>query len=338
MLSRGAESLYWLARSIERMDAMARLIETALRLSAIAEEGDEWRSAIIASGAHEGFDLKYDRTTPERAVDYLALDPDNPSSIVNCVSNARANARAMRTSLTREMWEIVNETWQDARRLTPQDFAQERLPDTLDWVKRRALLFNGAYGSTMLRYDGYWFTRLGTFIERADTTARLIDVKYHVLLPSHSQVGGFVDHAQWMSVLQAASAARAYHWLYQQKVKPWNVAELMILRRELPRSLRYSYDEIRTQLDRIQALYGHRPAECQRLAGEVDARLRYGRIEDIFQHGLHEFLTEMIDTTANLSLEIACQYMGAERPKPAGQDAASQSQTQGAVDARPAGV
>ena len=328
MLSRGADSLYWLARYTERMDALARLIETALRLSAIAEEGDEWRSAIIASGAHEGFDKKYEETQPDRAIEYLMLDPDNSSSVVSCIENARTNARAMRTSLTREMWEIVNETWQEGRQIIARDLLPERLPDTLDWVKRRTLLFNGAYSASMLRYDGFSFTRLGTFMERADNTARLVDVKYHVLLPDHAGVGGFVDHAQWMSVLQAASAVRSYHWLYHQKVKPWNVAELMILSPEMPRSLRYCYDEIRTHLDFIQGLYGHRPAECQRLAGQIDARLRYGRIEQIFQEGLHEFLTDMIDTTADLNKEIARQYMGAEKPKPEDGDL-SQSQSQG---------
>jgi uncharacterized alpha-E superfamily protein len=310
MLSRAANAMFWLARYVERMDAVARLIETAVRLDAMAEGGgDSWRSAIIAAGCDVGFDAKHDVADYRTAVPYLASAPDNPSSILSCIEAARFNARAMRTSLTRDMWEVVNEAWIGAREFTPASFDRERLPETLDWVKRQATLFNGAYASTMLRNDVYWFTRLGTYLERADTTARLLDVKYNVLLPDYASVGGFVDYQQWTSVLQAVSAVRAYHYIYKDQVKPWHVAELMILRPEMPRSLRACHDEITIQLDRLANSYGGQRGECHRLAGELHARLRFGTVDGIFREGLHEFLTGMIDRTEALGVEVERFYM-----------------------------
>ena len=171
-------------------------------------------------------------------IDYLVRDPDNPSSIFSCLETARRNARAVRTALTVDMWDALNETWlkaRDARRFRlrpPSD-----LLELLDWVKERSLLFIGAYANTMLRNDAYYFTRLGTFIERADNTARILDVKYHVLLPQHEGVGGALDYYQWQAILRSVSALRSYHWVYQERLKPWLVAEFLILRPEMPRSL-----------------------------------------------------------------------------------------------------
>ena len=167
------------------------------------------------------------------------------------------------------------------------------------------MLFRGAYSSTMLRSDAYWFARLGSHVERADNTARILDVKYHVLLPDYESVGGGLDYHHWTSILRAVSALRAYHWVYRDRVKPWNVAELMILRPEMPRSLRACYDEITSNLDHLGATYGGHYGECHRLAGELHARLRFGRIDNIFQTGLHEFLTEYIDRTLELGDEIS---------------------------------
>jgi uncharacterized alpha-E superfamily protein len=309
MLARAANSLFWLGRYMERMDAVARLIETAVRLSAMSETGDEWRSAIIAAGCEPSFAEHHAEAHYETCVPYLAHDRSNPSSILNCLDAARYNARSMRTALTREMWEIVNEAWQMGRKLTPDSFLLENLSDTLDQIKRHSTLFVGAYTSTMLRNDGYSFIRLGTFVERADNMARLLDVKYNVLLPSYASVGGFVDYQQWTTVLQAVSAVRAYHWVFRDQVKPWNVAELMLLRTEMPRSLRTCYDEINAELERLATLYGGDRGECHRLAGETRARLVYATVNSIFQRGLHEFLTEMVDDTTQLGQDIQAFYM-----------------------------
>ena len=309
MLSRTADSMYWLARYMERMESLARLLEAAQRMSGFIEENDEWKSAIIASGNEDEFFALYEKADAESVGCFLAFSPKNPSSILNCLDRARTNARAMRTALTRDMWDAVNESWLEARALTAKNFSPEQMPATLDWVRHVATRFNGAYMNTMLRNDVYWFTRLGTLIERADNTARILDVKYHVLLPDYSGVGGMLDYYQWTSILQAVSAARAYRVIYKDKVTPLNVADLLLLRPELPRSLRACYDEIEECLNLTSEYYGGARGECHRLAGELAARLRYGRVNAIFATGLHEFLTEMIERSAELSDEIAKFYL-----------------------------
>ena len=310
MLSRTAESVFWLARYMERMDYMARLLEVSQRMAALTLESQqtEWESALIAAGVDHAFGNRHGAVSAEAAIDYLARDPDNPSSILTCLNTARANARAVRTALTSDTWEAINTAWLEARAFGDDDFRPDRLATTLDWVKRASLHFNGAYTNTMLRSDAYFFTRLGTFVERADNTARLVDVKYHVLLPQHEQVGGLVDYHQWAALLHSVSAQRAYHWIYAGRVEPWRVAELLILHPEMPRSLRSCYDQIITYLDALAQQYHGRQGECHRLVGELHARLKYGRIEAVFRHGLHEFLTEYIDLTAKVGDEIAALY------------------------------
>ncbi len=312
MLSRTAGTLFWLARYVERAENMARLLDVALRMSSLpldaAETADEWHSAIVAAGCEQGFYAKHERSSAETVIDYLARDPDNPSSIASCLETARNNGRAVRTALTTDMWEAVNATWLETRKLTRDDFAPARVGRFLERVKERSQLFGGAAAATMLRSDAYWFTRLGTFVERADNTARILDVKYHVLLPKPDAVGGLVDYYQWTAILRSVSALRSYHWVYRDRLKPWLIAELLILRPEMPRSLRSCLDEIARHLDLLGQAYGTR-GECHRLAGQIDARLRYGKIESIFQAGLHEFLTEFIDTNTVLGEEIRRHYL-----------------------------
>ena len=309
MLSRTANNLYWLTRYMERMDYVARLLEVGQRMAGLSRGGEEWRSALIAAGCEPGFHKKHETVTTAAVIDFLFRDPDNPSSIQSCITTARQNARAVRTAITTDMWEALNGTWQESRELFGSDFRPGDLNRATDWVKTRAVLFRGAYASTMLRSEAYWFARLGSHIERADNTARILDVKYHVLLPDYEAVGGGLDYHHWTSILRAVSALRAYHWVYRDRVKPWNVAELMILRPEMPRSLRACYDEITSNLDLLGATYGGRYGECHRLAGELHARLRFGRIDNIFQTGLHEFLTEYIDRTLELGDEISTFFL-----------------------------
>lgn len=309
MLARTADAMYWLARYMERMDCAARLLEAAQSMSAVSSNADEWRSALVAAGCDEAYAKKHDTISAEQVGVFLAFDKDNPSSIMSCLERARANARAMRIALTRDMWDAVNGAWLEAQSLTAKDASSEDLPRTLDWARQAATRFRGAYAGTMLRNDVYWFTRLGTFVERADNTARILDVKYHLLLPEHSGVGGLLDYYQWTSILQAVSAVRAYRWVYRGEVTPGNVAELLILRPEMPRSLRTCHDEISEALMELSEAYGGRRGECHRLAGETGARLRYGKIDQIFRYGLHETLTELIERTALIGEEIAAFYL-----------------------------
>ena len=309
MLARAADSMFWLARYMERLDALARMMEAAQMMAGLSNQDEEWKSTLIAVGAEEGYNAKYDAVTPERAALYIGCDRDNPNSILNCLDHARMNARAMRTSLTRDMWEAVNGAWLDGRRFGAKEFMPEMLPDTLDWVRQTATRFAGACQTTMLRNEIFHFIELGQSIERADNTARILDVKYHVLLPSYSGVGGMLDYYQWTTILRAVSAVRAYQYMYKDEVKPWNVAELMILRPEFPRSLRACYDQITQCLDSISADHGGRRGECHRLAGAISAQLRYARIEDIFQSGLHEHVTQLIDRTNDLGDAVFAFYM-----------------------------
>ncbi len=310
MLSRTASCLYWLGRYVERISYVARLLEVAQRMSAMTSTGamTEWRSALIASGGEPAFLERHTTVDAVAIIDFLARDKTYPSSLVSSLEAARHNARTVRGAITVDMWDAINGAWLESRALSDRDFSRGYLSQTLDWFKMRATLFNGAHSNTMLRSDAFFFVSLGIFNERADNTARILDVKYHVLLPSYEQVGGGLDYGHWTAILRAVSAQRAYHLLYKDRVKPWNVAELMLLRPEAPRSLRSCYHQITTNLDLLNGHYSSRGGECHRLAGELHARLRYGRIEDIFQRGLHEFLTEYIDRNIDLGKEIETFY------------------------------
>ncbi|HAE47088.1 MAG TPA: hypothetical protein DCK97_06675 [Tistrella mobilis] len=315
MLSRTADNIYWLSRNMERAENLARIIEDAHRMallpSSAAEGGyDEWKSALISAGVAGGFVARHgeEAVDQRRVVDYIAFDRDNPSSIRSCVENARRNARSVRTALTSEMWESINSTWMEMNRLDPSAITGTELRNFLDWIKERVTLFRGSAYGTMIRDDAYAFVRLGTYVERGDNTARILDVKYNILLPPEETVGGAVDEYQWMSILRAVSAHRSFHWLYRTNVRPWLVAEFLILRPEMPRSLVACVGEVDTQLDYLAKLYGRR-AECHRQAGQLHAQLTYGRTEDIFQAGLHEFLTDFIMRNARLSDEIQRCYL-----------------------------
>ena len=313
MLGRTAGNLYWLARYMERMDHLARLLEVAQRMAALttagAIHGNEWRSALIAAGCEPNFLDSHEAVTAESTINFLVRDPNNSSSIWSCLESARASARSVRSALTVDTWEAINGTWLERDDVLKGDVRPQRLSQVLDWVKMRSILFRGAYASSMLRRDAYHFIRLGSFIERADSTARILDVKYHVLLPDVEGVGGGLDYYQWTAILRAASAMRAYHAVFRDRVQPWKVADLLILHSGMPRSLNHAYGEIVDSLDKLGSAYGGHYGECHRLAGEFHARLRFGRIDEIFASGLHEFLTESINHTLELGQQIAEFYL-----------------------------
>ncbi len=313
MLSRTADSLYWLARYVERAENIARIVQVGLRVASLARSlgsaGNEWLSTLIATGCEPGFFEKYSEASPEAVIDYLVRDTDNPSSILSCLETARHNARTVRTALTADMWDALNEMWLGLHGSEASAATTDRIAEFLDWVRERSQLFNGAYASTMLRNEAFYFTQLGTFLERADNTARILDVKYYVLLPQDEGVGGALDYYQWQAILRSVSALRSYHWVYHERLQPWLIAELLILRREMPRSLVGCYDHITRSLDLLAEAHNGKRGECHRLAGETYARLRYGRIQDIFQSGLHEYLTEFIDRSILLGSEIHRLYL-----------------------------
>ena len=309
MLARIAENLFWLSRYMERADYLARLLQVAGHMSALrsdAEDGGEWASAIVAAGVSEPFFASH-AASEAAVVDYLAFDPGNASSIVSCIETARRNARAVRTALTSEMWEAVNGSWLELRQFR-RGADGDDLPAFYEWVEARVGLFQGVYANTMLRMDSFHFARIGQFIERADNTARLLDVKYHVRLPQVEDVGGVLDYYQWLAILRGVSARRAYRVLYQGKVQPWQVAELLVLRPEFPRSLLFCYQRITEHLDRIEGSDPRRAAEAKRLAHGLHVHLRHAGIDAVMAAGLHEFLSDIVDRSAALGREIARAY------------------------------
>jgi uncharacterized alpha-E superfamily protein len=312
MLSRTAENLFWLSRYMERAENLARILDVAARLatlpSAYAGASNEWESAIATASCEEGFNAAYDKPTRENVVAYIVAAPDNANSIKACIETCRANARAVRSSLTVEMWEIINEAWHALQHIRLHEISGAELGRFLAMVKETSLRFDSAGYRTMLRNDQYWFQRLGMLIERADNTARLLDVKYHVLLPETEVVGGGLDYFQWSSLLRSVSGLASFHWVYRESVKPWLVADFMILRPEQPRSLIAVYENINLFLDKIADHYGRQGAS-QRMARATFASLQNTEMASLFQNGLHEFLTGFIDNNSNLGAAIATQYL-----------------------------
>ena len=198
----------------------------------------------------------------ETVTDFLCFSTDNPSSIRNCFEIARTNARAVRTALTMEMWDAINGTWLELKRYGNGPTSREEFMRFLRWVQESSLRFDGSAYRTMLRNDAYWFSRLGVYMERADNTARILDVKYHLLLPANERVGGPLDYFQWAAILRSVSALTAYHWVYRESVKPWLIADLLILKDEMPRSLASCYDNLVQNLDRIAQAYGRQGASA----------------------------------------------------------------------------
>ena len=313
MLSRMADHLFWLSRYTERAENLARILDVTQRLAAMpVEVGGEtniWQSAIATAACTDAFDALYDDPSRENVIRFVIGIDDNPNSIKSCIETARSNARAVRTTITTEMWEILNGAWNDMQRLDRKAMLKaDDMSRFLARVMEMSLRFDGAAYRTMLRTDAYWFQRLGTLVERADNMARLLDVKYHVLLPDRERIGGALDYFQWAAILRSVNALTSFHWVYRKSVEPWLVADFLILRPEQPRSLASCYGEIHDNLDRLAEAYG-RQGPAQRLARSTVGRLSNTDIETLFQGGLHEFLTEFIAENNKLGEAIAQQYL-----------------------------
>ncbi len=312
MLSRMAANLYWLSRYVERAENLARILDVAQRMSSLpsayAGASNEWELAIATADCESMFYAAYQEATRDNVIEFVVASDANPSSIKACIELARANARAVRTAITVEMWEVINQQWNELQRVNLKEMSPSALVDFLSGVKQASLRFDGAAYRTMLRSDQYYFQRLGTFIERADNTARLLDVKYHVLLPEKEQVGGGLDYFQWSSILRSVSALTSYHHVYRENVKPWLVADFLILRREQPRSLTSCYAAINEYLDQLAEAYG-RQGVSQRIARRTYAGLESREIEGLFQSGLHEFVTQFIVENNRLGSAIDEQYL-----------------------------
>lgn len=312
MLSRTADHLYWMARYIERAENMARVLDVTYRMSLVSSgahtEADLWRPPVLIADDVEAFERDYGEYNAANVMRYMALDERNLSSIVSCLNAARENARSVRVAMSSEMWETVNALWLELRQRIKQGLNEADIGEFCDWVKSRSHLFRGVTVGTMLRDDGYMFVRLGTFIERADNTARLLDAKYHLLMANGGEHSGTLDYYEWSSLLRSVSSFEAYQKVYRDTIEPSKVAELLVLRNDMPRSLHACYSEITPILEQLCTLRGQ---ECLRLGGETHARLKYGRMDDIFKAGLHEYLKEFITRNNSLGNEIQRTFLNA---------------------------
>ena len=312
MLSRTADNLYWLARYVERAEYLARILEATQRLTALplayVGTSNEWASAVATAGCASAFFARFDEANEENVTHFLAFSADNPSSIRNCFEAARTNARAVRTALTVEMWDAINGAWLELKRYGNGPTSREEMMRFLRWVQETSMLFDGSAYRTMLRNDAYWFSRLGVFVERADNTARILDVKFHLLLPEEEHVGGPLDYVQWSAILRSVSALTAYHWVYRDSLKPWLIADLLILNKQMPRSLSSCYSNLVSFLDDIGRAYG-RQGPTQRHARNVHTRLENSKINGLFQSGLHEFITGFIADNNHLNTVVNEQYL-----------------------------
>lgn len=317
MLSSTAEHLYWMARSMERAENTARMLDVTYRLSLLKQSSleahHEWRAMLSISGLHEDFEARYEVPDSGNVLHFMALDEKNPGSIYNSIFRARENARAVRGSITSEMWEALNATWLEMRRIHKSGIDADGISRFFDWVKERSHLSRGIAHGTMLRDNSFRFIRLGSFLERADNTARILDVKYHILLPSLKDIGGAADYYQWSSLLRSVSAFESYRKVYRDQITPKRVTELLVLRPDMARSLITCMNEVNRLLHEID---GPRAAELLRQCALLRNKLHTDTIDDIFAYGLHEYISEFLEKIYDLGNLVNTTYFWpTEEPK-----------------------
>lgn len=309
MLGKNASGLFWMSRYLERAEAQARLIEAGFRIAltrASAAES-EWESLLSTVGQMGAYRAQHDRVDSPRVIAFLLSDRNNPASVISLAKVARDNARLVRTALTREVWEAINESWISLDTRLKGRIRAADLPDTLALIRRQNALVRGALAGTQLRNDIYNFLRLGTFIERADNTARILDVKYYLLLPSVAAVGSTLDMVQWETILRSVSAQRAYHWLNGPDTSARGIAEFLILNPQMPRSLAFCHAKICDNLGHLETEYGGQTA-AHKLAETIGTDMLARTIDTIFDTGLHQFILRYLAANNALATQIAKDY------------------------------
>jgi len=311
MLGRNADGIYWMARYLERAENTARLLDVGFRMAVTrgggASQEEEWRSVLITIGKDAEYSAGHSSYLGPQVFNFILRDRDNPASVLRMIEYARNNARSVRTGITREVWEAMNESWLVLKDLLARPVREANLGEVLAAIRRQATLVRGALEGSMLRNEVFNFARIGTFIERADNTARILDVKYYVLLPSIAWVGSTLDNAQWDTLLRSVAGDRAYRWLNAGSMDPRGIAEFLILDQRFPRSLRFCFEKIRSNMAGLAREYGHETA-AHELLREAGARLHQATIDSIFEEGLHEFLTDFVAGTLRISNAIATDY------------------------------
>lgn len=314
MLSRTADNLYWIARYMERAETAARLLEVGARISLLpTAQGyrNEWDSLLRATGQADAFAAKYPEPVQRNIESFLFFDRDNPSSVAACITRARENGRIVRTALTTQVWDALNTAFQELRQIERTPRGQLELSQLTEWTMRHTAMVRGAIDATLLRNDGYNFLNIGYYLERGDATARLMDVKYYVLLPHAGFVGSGLDNDQWTMLLRALSSHRAFHWAYGGEVTAEKIAHFLILNPQCPRSLITCMAGTVNHLTRLAKLYG-RPTEAEAKAQALLSKLEGETPAKIFERGLHDFLTDFIRASADLARVIHDTYLSGD--------------------------
>jgi uncharacterized alpha-E superfamily protein len=317
MLSRTADHLFWMSRYMERAENTARMLDVNYQTALMPQSADAaeqgWRGLLSISELTAAFNQRGQTVSAQHVMDFMVRDENNHSSIWSCLRAARENARAVRGTLTTEVWETQNQTWLEFNRLLKEG-AFERDPGAFfEWVKFRSHLSRGVTVGTMLMDDALHFIRIGTFLERADNTARLLDVKFHALTggeyfgaATQGKESHEVDFYHWSAILRSVSGFEIYRKVYRNVILPEKVAELLILRPDMPRSLAASMNEV---VANLQHIANQQSGETLRKAGRLQSDLRYGRIDEILMTGLHAFLTQFLDRVNDLGAGIGRDFL-----------------------------
>jgi uncharacterized alpha-E superfamily protein len=305
MLGKTANGLFWMYRYMERAENTARLIETGQRiaLTRLNQSDDEWSSVLQSADCLHGFRAAHDEISRDLAVDWMLRSKDNPSSVVSSVNAARQNARLVRTAITGEVWEAVNSAYMSLKTTLARKVSERDLPSVLRLIRHHAALVRGVTHGTMLRNDIYDFARLGTFLERADNTARILDVKYYVLLPSARSVGTSIDNVQWESILRSVSAKGGFRMEYGAGGGPREIAAFLILDKRMPRSLSFCAGKLQDNLSYLGGVDDAGALSRERVAA-LEHGLMSRSIDDIFEFGLHEFLQKTLKDLSGISRQI----------------------------------
>jgi hypothetical protein len=314
MLSRTADHLFWMARYTERAENTARLLDVNYQTSllpqsaAVAQMG--WQGLLSISELLPAYEALYAKITPENVMAFMVKNEDNPSSIISCLKAARENARAVRGSLTTEVWETQNQTWLEMLRKIKEGEFERDPGQFFEWVKFRSHLSRGVTVGTMLMDEALHFMRLGTFLERADNTARLVDVKFHAVESDFFGAANAQDQEydfyHWSAILRSVSGFEIYRKVYRDVIQPERVAELLVLRPDMPRSLHACLNEVVSNLAMVSS---DSAIESRRRSGKLLAELQYGKIEEILANGLHAYLTQFLDRVNDIGASISREFL-----------------------------
>jgi len=310
MLGRSANGIFWMTRYLERAENTARLLDAGFRMALTrgpSASRDEWRSVLVTIGQDADYRASGGDYSGSSVTNHVLRSPENPGSVLGMIEQARTNARAVRTALTREVWEATNEGWMTLNEMLSRPVKESNLGDVLAAIRRQTTLVRGAMDGTMLHNDIFNFARLGTYIERADNTARILDVKYYVLLPSLAWVGSSLDNAQWETILRSVAGERAYRWLNAGALDSLGIAQFLLLDERFPRSLAFCYEQIGKNMGDLAREYGTRTA-AHDLWDDASARLQRTAIEQIFEQGLHQVIVDFIAANQQLGAAIAAAY------------------------------